>query len=588
MKLWVLDKITDLKRYDIGASDRILNFTYREVKHPNILDLSLQYNDLRKSVREKYVGYIAELGKKTINGKALKELFTIEDASLWWFSRITYKDSFQDSLFDDICKAIFIKRIMGDNKIDRLEILSDSPWLACLLGKRKISRLFIILKRLLSRVKLAMLYVSVKFALSGKRPPPEARNVKTLFLSFYPTGWNKDRAGRFSDRFFRSLSDNSEDSGYLIFLTHFCSIPENLARPVFYIQKSVRYREILSAFLDLRNAFKYLFLRNELRKSFVFEGVDLWPVYDFYLWESVILEDEYYRLMIKGVKKLMEMVGPKQVVTSAEFGASPRAVIIGARAKNIPVVWVQHAIISKTKLFFFYDASEILDEAARINTDFIRYMPIADRYMMWGEKSVETMRGYGYPEDRMFVLGNPRYDYFAEIKNKQKNEDKTVIFTPSITLEETFAFSELAIKTKERFPKKKVFIKFHPRYKELLRYSSFAEVFSLLEKRGVGIISESIETHYSASPIFVCSSSTVGIEAAYFGAKVIAYIPKYHDCHTPDWLEEGSYVYTLEELAEKIGNPAKISLLNWGGYYMPPGDAERRMSEFLRKDPTWA
>lgn len=580
MRLWVIDK-NNISIKQIRQDDFLINFTCQQIIHPNLLELSAEYNLLRRDIKDKYIKFIAELGNAKLSDRELKNKFPLENTSLWWFSRISLKDSFSDSLFDDICKTILIKRILIDKDICNVTVLTDSPWLENLLEIRKIPLLPYVFNYLLSRFKLAFLhYLRIKiFLIFSFRSRVNKGTADILFNTYFPGNWNRNVENRYTDRFFRDLPEAVKNSGYLVFLEKCETLPNTIKEPVFIIQNYLSFFEIIISLLNLRNLYTYLLNRDSIKKLSNFEGIDLGNVYDLFFLQAVILDEFFFRLIIKGVKRIARSVKPKKILTVGEFGIETRATITGARFAHVCVEWFQHEVISDWKLWYFNHASEICQQTNL--DDCLSYMPVADNFIVWGEHSLKIMEKYGYPQDRMVALGNPRFDSFVSRKISFLDGNMRIIFAPTIDKKETLELGYAAIRIKEHYHDINVVLKLHPRYLDLLKDPEVFRMCALAKSKQIDLSTENVEKYYSLSTLFICGFSSVAIEAAYFGIKSIIYQSKYFNRFTPAWEGESTHSDTLEKLIKVIDDHERIRPLDWGKYYLPPGTVVRRVTEFL-------
>jgi hypothetical protein len=562
-----------------AQATRIVNFGRARIDSPKLYDYSQEYNELRKGIRDKYLKYIAELGEIRINDKSLKETFLLEKGcSLWWFSEMIIKNSFNDSFFDDICKIIAIKRLLPKNREEKILTFSDSCLLNTWAGGAAPKLWKTIIRNMLHRMIYLVNTARNKYRLlvSGAKDPGQIGAGAALFLSFYPMNWTFDKAGNLSDRFFRELPARLKDPGYIINFhsgdTKGKMAPSEM-KNTYFMQNNIGWLELFYRSLNLSNFIKYLLRRNEIKERSIFEGVDLSPVFEGFWLKTVIYNDLSYWVEMKSAERIIQKARPRQIVSIDEFGAYSRAVIVGAQKGKVPLTWLQHAVFSDWKLWLFNMPEEIVDAAGKINQDFIKHMPVADRWLVWGEQAIKKLPETGYPPGRMKVTGNPRYDIYRDNRKETKNEGpRRLILTPTVDRREIGYFIGLADELAQAFKGSEIIIKFHPRYQDVLDEATRLEL-ERLKLKGIQIKTDSIENYYHSSNIVICGISTIAIEAAYFGLKVITMLSRYHDRFTPDWAEISSSAYSSKDLIDKIINLSQVKTLDWSQYYEKPGTA---------------
>ena len=106
-----------------------------------------------------------------------------------------------------------------------------------------------------------------------------------------------------------------------------------------------------------------------------------------------------------------------------EFGLPVRSIVIAAKKTNKEVIWMQHGIVLEWELNFNYYPSEILDKSLKINSDFIEYLPVCDKYLVWGEWLKEILINSGYPKERIYTLGSHSHDYLVDLNEHEFLKD---------------------------------------------------------------------------------------------------------------------------------------------------------------------
>lgn len=591
MTLLVIDKEIDTNSNLFDQAEKeatlIINFGRSEINSPKLRDLSGEYNDIREDVKIKYLNYVAEFGEIKINNKSIKEIFLIKkDCSLWWFSEVIHKDSFNDPFFNDLCKAVAINRLKKIIGAQNIRIFTDSRLLNKLSGKFEHNFWKFTYSTFRGRISFLFYFCKIKIYLlsSGIRDCRQKKRDIVLFYSNYPLNWTYDENGNYSDRFFRELPVHLNNYGYIIFL-----LPSHdgikkspsWIENAYFIHNNIGWLEIFFRFFNLTNFFKYLWNRKKIKKQMVFEGIDICREFDQYLLETMILNDLSFWVQIRGAEKIIKKTYPSQIICGDEFGAYSRSLIIAAKTYRVMISWLQHAVMSKWKLWLFNKPQEISNASGDINKNFIANMPVADRILVWSKQSAKYMSDYGYPASKIIITGNPRYDIFRDKLREIKVErTEQLILTPTTDRNEIKYFILLAEELVSAFPNKEIVIKFHPRYKHLIDLQIEAKIQELMLK-GVLIKDDNVEKYYHNSNIIISGLSSVGIEAAYFGMKVVSFLSRYHDCLTPDWIDESSVAYSPQELIIKLNNIEKVKELDWTYYYGNPGEATDKILNIL-------
>lgn len=135
------------------------------------------------------------------------------------------------------------------------------------------------------------------------------------------------------------------------------------------------------------------YINNELKFYFLF----VFPLIVKYIYLEKIMLD---------VKK------PNLVMLQNEYGWWERTLIVASKIKYVPTLAIQHGIIYKDHKGYNYSKGQI-SPTGDINSPFC---PIADRTAVYGpyHKKLLTQES-SYPEDRVIVTGQPRYDIFSNM-----------------------------------------------------------------------------------------------------------------------------------------------------------------------------
>lgn len=123
---------------------------------------------------------------------------------------------------------------------------------------------------------------------------------------------------------------------------------------------------------------------------------------------------------IEMAKRMIEEERPKLILMETEFGSFQRALVIAGKLKGIPVLAVQHGVITPTYNGYIYAKDDISPEGSVKSP----YCPIPDKTVVYGQYDKDILTKLSaYPDDSVVVTGSPRYDslYYADkIYNKNK------------------------------------------------------------------------------------------------------------------------------------------------------------------------
>jgi hypothetical protein len=110
---------------------------------------------------------------------------------------------------------------------------------------------------------------------------------------------------------------------------------------------------------------------------------------------------------IEMAKRMIEKERPKLILMETEFANFQRTLVIAGKQKGIPVLAVQHGVITPTYNGYIYAKEDISPEGSVKSP----YCPIPDKTVVYGQYDKDILTKLSaYPEDSVVVTGSPRYD----------------------------------------------------------------------------------------------------------------------------------------------------------------------------------
>lgn len=182
-------------------------------------------------------------------------------------------------------------------------------------------------------------------------------------------------------------------------------------------REGIRAKKYFSrAWNNLENDKKF---KKNLKQIAEKEGID----YDFLLSKLAFYFRVIFGQMVEYIKMLRWMIKkekPNLVLIIDEYDRFGRAITIAARLESIPVLAIQHGIITPFHRGYIYSKDEI-SSTGSIKSP---YCPIPDRIAVYGPYFKNLLTKVStYPEDSVVVTGQPRYDILARA-NKIYSKEK--------------------------------------------------------------------------------------------------------------------------------------------------------------------
>jgi len=326
-----------------------------------------------------------------------------------------------------------------------------------------------------------------------------------------------------------------------------------------------------------------------LKQALTYKGISLHPFLEpkirFFIYPGGIENI----VMIEAVKRCIKEINPKVVMFFDVNNPNERIICGVAKKLGIPVVGVQHGVMS-CDVGYMHTQSDI----SPVNSALLPYCPIADITAVSGKHYKDFLIREGkYKKEWVSVAGQPLYDDLR-IKSKSVNSDKSILLvTQALPIaHERVEFIENSLDALEG-RKEQVIVKMHP------LESDFDFYKNELSKRGIpGLVvrDENILDLLETSALMITISSTSAIEAAIVGTPVILVDFSKRDPYCADLVKGGGGlgVHTAEGLKKAIdavlGDPKTRAMLAkkrrkfiFGHAYNIDGKASERIYALARQ-----
>lgn len=179
------------------------------------------------------------------------------------------------------------------------------------------------------------------------------------------------------------------------------------------------YREYIDSYRFFKKQWKIL--RHDLifKNLCVYNGIDEYDkimahleFYFIFLFPYLVRESELARSMLRCER-------PSAIVMINEYGWIERSYIVAAKTESVPVIALQHGVITPLHTGYNYKKDEIM--GGTVNSP---YCPIPDKIAVSGEYYFDLLTKISsYPQSNVVVTGQPRYDIMlraSEIYSKEK------------------------------------------------------------------------------------------------------------------------------------------------------------------------
>jgi len=415
------------------------------------IDVRPYLEQVSVAVREELIRFTAEWPDRDLPGGSFKARFRHENLSLWWLTALSEKNNEDRPTFNLLCDLELIRRVLDNAATvpDQALIVTHSSdfYAVCrrLLTARGIRvlgvrprRLFdsegipVLLARRIRRfVSWSARVVAARWLSRGRRETPSAPPV--AFYTWYPSQWVRP-GGVSLDRYYVDLPN---------YLRTHCGIPVTYAASgqgirlrqhlqalrevghgstesahVEFLERYLRLRDVVKVYWGSLAPLRYLWLElasRTFRRSFGWRGVNCFEILRRDLRISFVERVPDHLLFARQMERFVKTRRPPVLVTYLELYCHGRAIISGAKQGHPDVVTVgyQHSAITRNKLFYRFEPHE-LAKAGDDHPDFVAHMPTPDRFAVTGPIGARVLAAGGYPTERLWTIGSPRFDGLRE------------------------------------------------------------------------------------------------------------------------------------------------------------------------------
>ncbi|MCD6513509.1 MAG: UDP-N-acetylglucosamine 2-epimerase, partial [Candidatus Odinarchaeota archaeon] len=296
------------------------------------------------------------------------------------------------------------------------------------------------------------------------------------------------------------------------------------------------------------------------REIFTYQGVNILnqfrDYFEYYYKMYLPMMVLYYELSLR----VLDIEKPKLVIMIHEYGGFERALIFASLLKKIPVLALQHGIISKYHPGYMYLRDEISQDGAVS----FQYVPIPTKTAVYGPYYQWLLTQLSsYPKSAVVVTGAPRYDILkfadkiyskAVFCNKYGldiNKKIALIATQPFPIEDIrTCFLVEVLNALKKIESVQIVVKPHPREDQAWHKQKLKDI-------GVDAIvlppkSDTYEAIY-ACDLFISATSTTILEAMILNKPVVV-VNLFNLPEVLPWVEEGAAlgVYSADKLFQTI------------------------------------
>ena len=490
----------------------INSFSYDEAEMLNLsdeidsnLDFKIPFIDREKillkhqnDVIDSMIDWCYQKGAENISkSENIKQLLkTSKGISLWWFNELQLKNFDGNPLYNKLIFINIIEELLSKNKYDEFIIVGgDNTFRKTIMDIFKNNKLklsspvrfneiffesfFFCTGLLKTLAYIPLLFIRVNFIkYSYKKEKRENNKINISFLGLHPCSL-LNKKGKIVERYYGKLPAKLKEKGLNAnFISVFCELKEN--RKDFnenYIEAAKKYEsniiflETLLSIKDIISVLKaytetilrFYFLPSEIKtKLFIFKGRNLYHLFGSEFFGSLYSHNSFVNLLTSESAYIYsKKFDPDCLVSCYAVNFAGRAINHGFRRDNPKrtIVSIQHASMTKNKVICRFHPGEINSDH---DTNHIDYMPMPDYYITQGSLAYDLMASSGFPKERCFVCGSPRFDDLYEyskilkqtgtgkilpgLRNRIPPEKKILLIATSFNMYDSIQLIDLVFK----------------------------------------------------------------------------------------------------------------------------------------------
>lgn len=514
--------------------------------------------------------------KKIIGGRSIKEKFVCRGVSLWWFGRdILFSDaggifdvvsfinlfykifkiekpslvcffgyrSTKFSLIFQIAKSTGIK--FNDHSLVRnfgfVSSFTKSFERHCLTFGRALIRIFEILSK-----KIAFFIFTAKKTITGIDRP---KNKKVLIIAHhanYARFYSVAGSSYVGDFYYRGIEELLREDKNLDLSVLSPATPRLEKNPFFsdlvqiakgtsylpveaYVKTSFYIKSIFKK-LSFKKSFKKIIVNPAFIESLDYKGINLHSILHRQLKRLFVSSFPSGILLLDIAESIIKKERPSIILTIYETSTDRKALEIIGRKKGIPILGLQHGVLSSfpsARFSYYHKPSDVW----RFQKSDILSCPIADKTLVFGDYYKNLLIESGYPADKVISTGCPRFDYLFNYERKKSLENcrkfginqngKNILFL-SEGLENEYMLQEIIQDHEKNIRSAKMILQSSPEDSALVikvhprdNVNNYAQIFKDFPDRTIQIIKNvDLADLIHCASVVVMKASTAGLEAA--------------------------------------------------------------------------
>ena len=504
--------------------------------------------EVKDEAREIYVNLIARIGATPIKERGTQTLRQAlankKGFSLWWIHKVSEKDCETELTFKyivEILIIIYIANLLNSKHFifwgggkEVKDVLKDFYTIDEIKCRRRQRKIHTIVKCILSRLKYCYVFLFQWFVLKRVIKNLPEGTFDVIFSGFWDWSVKADRvSGSLRDRYFKLLPEkllsNGLRIGWFLWFDPYGEPgskgrklrdvlePINKCGNLVILQRFLKARDLLKAVFNFKPYLIFLQYckAKEFKDAFIVDGINFLAVLEHELGcgflNAIIPMQE---LVCIATERAFNRYRPEKSVSFLELFIYSRAFYTGGRlgSPNTIHYAIQHASYSREKTFVLLDP-QLEYRGWPDNLP----IPRPDYIFTMGELGKEIFMESGFPEERLYSTGSPRYEYIkgnCVSSNERSGNVKNVLMVTSLDINLEIEMVEAVYFASLDLPQIRLLLRSHP----FAKMSTHPDFHNYSDR--VQLTNGTLEEDLKTADLIMFSYSTVAEEALIQGIPV--------------------------------------------------------------------
>jgi hypothetical protein len=373
--------------------------------------------------------WIKQLRYAKVDGRGLRQRFTMRGDSLWWFTELyLHKEQAIVDIFraNAAARALIAReqpteiRVAG-SAVERHVVTRIASASGLLAGGNVAEREWNERMRRLRRRAAGLTFAAWTSRLRSRRAADGGSPRVAAFIhrAFWRAGGDDGSAESYIGPVLRALEEETQQGGVRYvgvgppvnfrarqWWTPVAASDHHVVVPIERYAPWRTLRDSRNVWKDRHSSFETICASEDIRHAAGIAGIDCWPIVREQLAGVVYLQWPWSARAMDEAAAALDALRPSSILTYAEAGGWGRALILESRRRGIPSAGLQHGFIYRQWLNYLHEPDE-MEAGGRADAGF----PAPSLTLLFDEYAAAHLRTRGrFAEASLKVTGSPRLD----------------------------------------------------------------------------------------------------------------------------------------------------------------------------------